>query len=88
MEGGGGEGRDGVRFISCPLWFLMTVLSRVAVGSGNLATLKRKGQKVSTRSPRKWHTPSSTVVCACDGVGLQFHCSAAIATDILICCVI
>lgn len=53
--------------------------------SGNPQEKRAKGQH---RQPPQVAHALFTVVCACDGVGLQFHFSAAIATDILICCVI
>lgn len=58
--GGGGKGNVGVRFISCALWLLMTLLPRVTVGLGNLATLRRKGPKVSTSTPHHHHPHTHT----------------------------
>lgn len=58
--GGGRKGNVGVRFISCALWFLMTLLPRVTVGLGNLATLRRKGPKVSTSTPHHHHPHTHT----------------------------
>lgn len=40
----GGEGRSGVRFISCALWLLMMVPSGVTVGSSDADFLKGEGQ--------------------------------------------
>lgn len=48
--------------------------------SGNPQEKRAKGQHTH---PRKWRTPSLTAVCAGNGAALQFHFSAAIATDIL-----
>lgn len=49
--------------------------------SGNPQEKRPKGQPSHLH---QWHTPFFRSVCACGRVGLQFHFSAGMATDILV----
>lgn len=49
--------------------------------SGNPQEKRPKGQHLHLC---QWHTPFFRLACTCDRVGLQFHFSAGMATDILV----